>query len=197
MKNLIIFSLIILMAACATTKKSAVDQENQDIVITEEHGIDDDIKDKFTKAVEFMNDEEYEDAVVILEEVTHHTKKHSAPYVNLGIAYSALGNIEKAENNLLKALEINPDHPVTNNELGMIYRRKGQFEQARIAYEKVIKTYPLFLPARKNLGILCDLFMKDLICAIEQYEAYLKLVPEDKNVNIWLVDLKRRAGQSK
>lgn len=62
-------------------------------------------------------------------------------------------------------------------------------------YEKVIKVYPQFLPARKNLGILCDLFMADLECAISHYETFLKFQPNDKEVKIWLVDLKRRAGQ--
>ena len=42
---------------------------------------------------------------------------------------------------------------------------------------------------------MCDLFMNDLGCAIEQYEAYLNVRPGEKEVGIWLADLKKRAGQ--
>ena len=84
---------------------------------------------------------------------------------------------------------------MTNNELGLVYRKTGRFSLAKTTYEQVVNNYPQFLPARKNLGILCDLFMNDLDCAIKQYEAYLSLRPGEKEVSIWLADLKKRAGQ--
>ena len=76
-----------------------------------------------------------------------------------------------------------------------MYRKTGRFSEAKNIYENIIKNYPQFLPARKNLGILCDLFMNDLDCAIEQYDIYLKIRPNDKDIKIWLTDLKRRAGK--
>ena len=193
-KNIVILFLALTLAACGTTSKvTTIDTD--DIVISEEYGIDTYLADKFNQAVIYIKNKKFDEAIELLVDVTNQTDKHSAPYINLAIAYSETGNIKDAEKVLLKALTINPSHPVTNNELGLVYRKTGRFAQAKTIYEKVIKNYPQFLPARKNLGILCDLFMNDLGCAIEQYEAYLSMRPEEKEMTIWLADLKKRAGQ--
>ena len=36
------------------------------------------------------------------------------------------------------------DHPIANNELGMVYRTKGQFADARASYEKALARLPVF-----------------------------------------------------
>lgn len=193
--NLYLVLLALLLAACGATTKDAVIIDSDDIVISEEFGIDTDLREKFQQATKLISDKKFEEAIELLVVVTDKTNKHSAPYINLAIAYSETGKVQEAEKILLRAIKINPKHPVTNNELGLLYRKTGRFAQAKTAYEKVINAYPQFLPARKNLGILCDLFMADLECAISHYETFLKYQPEDKEVKIWLVDLKRRAGK--
>lgn len=183
-----------MMAACATNKTSVVINTDE-IVVSEEFGIDTELNDKFNQAVIHMNNKNYDAAIELLVEVTNKTIKHSAPYINLALAYSNLGKMQQAEKILLKAIKINPQHPVTNNELGLLYRKTGRFSDAKKTYEKVIRIYPQFLPARKNLGVLCDIFMKDLDCAITHYEAFLKIQPDNKKIKIWLVDLKRRVNK--
>lgn len=195
-KSILMLLLLVMLAACGTSSKLTKTKiTTDDIVISEEFGIDTDLSKKFNQAVKYIKDQKYDAAIELLVEVTGKTDKHSAPYINLAIAYSETGKIQDAENILLKAVKINPTHPVTNNELGMVYRKTGRFSEAKKKYESVIKNFPQFLPARKNLGILCDLFMNDLGCAIGQYEAYLTLRPNEKEIKIWLTDLKRRAGQ--
>ena len=192
-RHLILLSAVML-TACAASKNNIV-IDTDDIVISEEYGIDTELHEKFSQAVTLIKNKNYKPAIELLLEVTDKTQKHSAPYINLAIAYSELGNVEEAEKILLKARKINPQHPVTSNQLGLLYRKTGRFADAKKVYENVIKIYPQFLPARKNLGILCDLFMSDFNCAISHYEAFLQMRPDDKEVKIWLVDLKRRAGQ--
>ena len=193
-KHIFMLLLAFVLGACGTTSKVAT-FDTDDIVISEEFGIDTYLSEKFTQAVTHINNKKFDEAIELLVDVTSNTDKHSAPYINLAIAYSEIGKIQDAENTLVKALKINPSHPVTNNELGLVYRKTGRFDKAKTTYEQIINNYPQFLPARKNLGILCDLFMNDLGCAIEQYEAYLNVRPGEKEVGIWLADLKKRAGQ--
>jgi len=187
--------LVLLISACATSeKKGDTDGVVQDIEIKEEFGVDESVSEIFKQAVELLREKKYNEAITLLKQVVEASDKHSAPFVNLGIAYLKVGKIDESEENFKKALTINPDHPVTNNELAIAYRKSGRFDEARQRYQHVIAKYPLFLPARKNLGILCDLFLKDFQCAIEQYGAYLSLKPEDEKVKIWFTDVKRRAG---
>jgi tetratricopeptide (TPR) repeat protein len=87
-----------------------------------------------------------------------------------------------------------PQHPVASNEYGLLLRKAGRFAEARTIYEKTLATFPEYLPAHKNLGILCDLYLNDLACAMEQYEMYSVAMPGDEQVKIWIADLRRRLG---
>ena len=182
-----------LLMACATNENKQF-ASTDEIEIFEEYGVDSNVREDFKNAIALMREQKYEDAIKLLKRVTAETEKHSAPYINLGIAYSNVNNPEDAEKSLLKALQINPKHPVSNNELGILYRKMGRFNEAKVSYENALKPHPNFLPARKNLGVLCDLYLNDVTCALSNYETYLKSVPTDKDVKIWVAALKLKSG---
>ena len=162
------------------------------IEISENFGVAPEVRGEFNQAVMYLNQEKYSEAIKLLLAVAGKTSKFSAPYINLGIAYSRTDELEKAEENFKKALEINANHPVAQNELGLVLRKTGRYVEARQLYETLLTMYPDFLPARKNLGVLCDIYIQDLNCAMVQYEEYLKGIPEDEKVKIWVADVKSR-----
>ena len=43
--------------------------------------------------------------------------------------------------------------------------------------------------------MLCDLYLADLECALDNYEAYMATVPSDDEASMWIADLKLRMGQ--
>lgn len=137
---------------------------------------------------------DYKQAISVLTSVIDREQRLPAPFINMAIAQNKLGDTKSAESNLIKALQLDLSHPVANNELGLLYRKSGKFKAARIAYENAIKEYPAYLPVKRNLGVLCDLYMHDFECALEQFEDYLAYKPDDKTVAIWLADVKRRLG---
>ena len=117
------------------------------------------------------------------------------PQIDLGIAYGRTGDLDRAEASLQRALQLDPDHPIANNELGMVYRKKGRFADARARYEKALARYPSFHYAHRNLAILCDLYLQDVNCALQHYEAYRVAVPDDQEAVKWIADLHNRAGR--
>ncbi len=162
------------------------------IEVTENYGVDPEIRDEFDRAVVLLSEENYPEAIMLLKAVSGKTSKFSAPHINLGIAYAKTDEMKKAEESLKKALEINSRHPVAINELGLVYRKTGRYEEARKLYETVLSMYPDFMPAHKNLGVLCDIYTQDLDCAYEQYQQYLKIIPDDEKVKMWVADVKNR-----
>ncbi len=157
--------------------------------------VDSDVELDFKSALVLMQQEDYKRAVTILKTVIDREQRLPAPYVNIGIAYNKLGETKDAELNLINALKLDISHPVANNELGLLYRKAGKFNAARTAYKNAINEHPDYLPAKRNLGVLCDLYMHDFKCALEQFEDYLELKPDDKTAAIWVADVKRRLGQ--
>jgi tetratricopeptide (TPR) repeat protein len=157
--------------------------------------VDSDVELDFKNAISLMQENQNAQAIVVLKSVIEREKRLPAPYVNIAIAYNKIDDIKAAEENLIKALKLDIGHPVANNELGLLYRKSGKFNAARTAYQNAIKDHPDYLPAKRNLGVLCDLYLHDFDCALEQFEDYLELKPEDKTMIIWVADVKRRLGK--
>lgn len=154
--------------------------------------VDTDVDSDFKSAIALLQQEQYTQAIVVLKSVIEREQRLPAPYVNIAIAYNKLGETKDAETNLISALKLDIGHPVANNELGLLYREAGKFNAARIAYENAINEHPDYLPAKRNLGVLCDLYLHDFKCALDQFEDYLELKPDDKTAEIWVADVKRR-----
>jgi tetratricopeptide (TPR) repeat protein len=164
-------------------------------VIQEVPGSDSESANDFERAVVMMQAGDYASASTVLEKVIERTPGVTAPYINLAIACRHNGKPELAEQHLQKALQLIPAHPVASNEYGLLLRKAGRFAEARAIYEKTLSTFPDYSPAHKNLGILCDIYMKDLACALEHYESYSEAVPKDEQVKLWVADLRVRLGR--
>ncbi len=183
----------VMVVGCSSTGGRKSGDEDKDLVniyLEENRSIDSSVRKEFAQATLLLQQGEYEKAITLLLNVTKVTKQNSAPFINLAMAYSIGGNLTKAEESLKQALEINPHHPVANNEYGLLLRKSGRYSEARTVYGNLLQKYPDFVPARKNLGVLCELYLNDRKCALEQYESYLNKVPDDKEVKLWLTGLK-------
>jgi Flp pilus assembly protein TadD len=190
-----------LVAACATTSEpvrppvNVQIQEEVGFTITEEARIGGDVRADYEIAVSYLEQGRHDEGIAMLEQVAAAAPELSAPRIDLGIAQHRAGDLEDAEKNLALALESNPEQPVAHNELGIIYRKTGRFEEARKSYEAALAVYPGFHFARRNLAILCDLYLADLECALQNYEAYMKTVPSDEEASMWIADLRYRLDQ--
>lgn len=188
-EGLICFFVLLLSACSSHTVKEDVSEINKGIPFLQ---VDKSVEKDFDNAVSLMQSGNYEPAVAILKSVVEREKRLPAPYANLAIAYNGLDEKQLAEENFIKALKLDIGHAEANNGLGMIYRKAGKFKAAKTAYENAIDANPSYLPAKKNLGILCDLYLHDFDCAYEQFSAYSEARPNDKKMLIWMADVKRR-----
>jgi len=190
----------VLIAGCGAqgvSKKAAriEIQEQVGFVITEEARINSAVRADYEEAIRLLGQGNNSEGIALLAKAAEEAPQLSAPRIDLGIAYQQAGDLGAAEEQLQKALAINAEHPVVYNELGIVYRKSGRFAEARRSYEAALTIYPSFHFARRNLAILCDLYLADMECALEQYLAYVETAPEDEEVAMWLADIRNRMNQ--
>jgi len=206
--------VLLVLAGCATdgkVKPALVVQEpsvgkgfsverlengREGFIIMEVPQMDEVSRGDFERAVVIMNDQEYGQAIDLLEKVIEQSPGVTAPYINMAIACQHIGKLEQAEEHLKTALGLVPEHPAACNQYGLLYRQTGRFVEARAIYEKALSSFPNYYPVHRNLGILCDLYLNDLACALEHYEIYSEARPEDKQVKAWIADLHVRLGRN-
>lgn len=83
--------------------------------------------------------------------------------------------------------------PNVYNRLAVIKRLSGEFFEAEQLYIKALQVDPNCDVAHRNLAILYDLYMGDLVNAQNHYQAYQQLqIEPDRQVDGWLKDIDRR-----
>lgn len=174
---------------------SVARQQDGGFTLAEDARVGPDVRADFDSAVKLLEAKQYDQGIGLLLKATQKAPNLVAAHVDLGIAYERSGDLANAQTSLERALALDPRHVVAYNELGMVLRREGRFTDARADYEKALALAPDFHYARLNLAILCDLYLADSKCALENYLAYQRLVPGDRQAAAWISELRSRTGQ--
>lgn len=94
---------------------------------------------------------------------------------------------------LNQAISVNPLNYLAHNELALVLRQQGQFQNALNHYELALKSWPAFAEGYLNRGILYDLYMGKKSLALADYELYQALSNDDsRQLKGWIIDLQRQ-----
>ncbi len=191
----ILLCLIALLTGCAGSGGVRLSSGGDNAIsFYENRSVDLAVRKEFDAAVVLLRKQKYAEAIKLLQKVIRQSQNNSAPYINIALAYEMTDEMGLAEDNLKRALAINPYHPAAMNEYALLYRRTGRFAEAKKLYEGLLDKHPSFMPAHKNLGVLCELYLNDLHCALDQYEVYNRALPDDEEVKLWIVGVKQKLG---
>ena len=167
----VVFFLILLTCSCTTMQST-----NSPARITEPSV---DVITRHQQAVKLMQEEQWQAAVNILEDITTEQPALSGPWLNLGIAYTKRGNSNAAEAAFKQAIDVNAANIEAYNQLGILYRRTGRYEEARLIYETALEIDPDNTNLHWNLAILHDTDLPDPRKALLHYQRYQQITGSD------------------
>jgi len=97
--------------------------------------------------------------------------------------------LEQAELSISK----NKRNYYSHNLKAVILRTKGDFQASKSAYMDALNAYPGYPNSHLNLGVLADLYLRDLPLALSHYQNYMRLVKnQDEKVKNWIIEIQRR-----
>jgi len=189
---LLCFALIAGCGGTSGTKPAATDGSTE----VAERDVPERARTLYEQAVAVMASGDYLEAQLRFQEFLLQYPSFPGAHVNLAIIYASNGDDTGAENSITDALMIDPEHPAALNQLGMLLRRQGKFQDAEAAYTRAITADPEYALAYFNLGVLNELYLQRLDVALQHFEQYQALGNDDKQVEKWITDLKRRIEAS-
>jgi tetratricopeptide (TPR) repeat protein len=133
---------------------------------------------QYAQALQLMKAGRATDAELEFKELSVAYPEYAGPELNLGLLYLRDSHLPEAEAAFKTALQ----------------RKLGKFAQAEAAYEQAITAEPNYAAAHLNLGVLYDLYLGEPQKALDQFERYISIAGENKQVAGWVVELRKRVG---
>lgn len=155
--------------------------------------INPEIKKAYQDVANFNKSKKYTQAINLLNIIKSKYPQLSGPDYQKARIYFSQGKLDEALAAVDASLKNNPRNYYSLNLKGIILREQGKFDEAREIYLIAIEIYPPYPNSHLNLGVLADIYMRDLPLALIQYKEYMNLVgKEDKTVANWVIELERR-----
>ncbi len=116
--------------------------------------------------------------------------------LTLARAYHQSRRLQAALKYYRRTLQINPDQPVAQNEMGMVFWDLKSYFFADASFQKAYELDPLYIDALNNL-ISSSMLFKQYDQTITYLNRLLEINPEDGNVSQLLVAARRFQKQQK
>jgi cytochrome c-type biogenesis protein CcmH/NrfG len=123
---------------------------------------------------------EFASQIQTLKEIVKKDPKNLPAWVELGNLYFDSHRPEEAIEAYRQYLAIKPDNPDVRTDMGIMYRKLGQFDKALEEFRKAAQSDPKHVNSLYNIGIVLLHDKQDIKGAIQTWEEYLKVDPNSE-----------------
>jgi tetratricopeptide (TPR) repeat protein len=118
-----------------------------------------------------------------LKEIVQKDPKNLPAWVELGNLYFDSDQPKEAVEAYSKYLAVKPENPDVRTDMGIMYRRLGDFDRAIEEFRKAARSDPKHVNSRYNIGVVLLHDKQDIKGAIKAWEEYLKVDPGGERAN--------------
>jgi len=118
----------------------------------------------------------------------------SVAYTKRGVRHLWAGDDLAAEQDLLKALQLNPDNAEAHDDIGVVYARRQDYTRGIDHFTRTVTLDPTYLKGFHNLGMAYYLTGRDTL-ALFAVEQALALNPRERNTLLLKAQILQAMGQ--
>jgi len=118
--------------------------------------------------------------VQALKDIVKKDPKNLSAWVELGNLYFDSNQPQEAVHAYQQYLAIKPDNADVRTDMGIMYRKLGEFDKAIEEFRKAAKTDPKHINSRYNTGLVLLHDKQDIKGAIQAWEEYIKVDPNSE-----------------
>ena len=99
-----------------------------------------------------LHEQQYEDAITDFDKAIELKADHANAFANRSACWEALGEFQKAQNDIMHAITLDPVNHKLANMAGAFFARRGDTRNALICFRTASRMMPKDLPSRLNLA---------------------------------------------
>jgi len=115
-----------------------------------------------------------------LKDIVKKDPKNLPAWVELGNLYFDSDQPREAIEAYSQYLIIKPDNPDVRTDMGIMFRKLGEFDRALEEFRKAAQSDPKHINSRYNIGLVLLHDKQDIKGAINAWEEYLKVDPKSE-----------------
>jgi len=115
-----------------------------------------------------------------LKDLVQKDPKNLSAWVELGNLYFDTNQPQEAIDAYSKYLAVKPDNPDVRTDMGIMFRKLGDFDRALKEFRTAAQNDPKHVNSRYNIGIVLLHDKQDIKGAIKAWEDYLKVDPNSE-----------------
>jgi cytochrome c-type biogenesis protein CcmH/NrfG len=118
-----------------------------------------------------------------LKDIVQKDPKNLSAWAELGNIYFDTNQPHEAIDAYSKYLALKPDNADIRTDMGIMYRKLGDFDRALKEFRTAAQNDPKHVNSRYNIGIVLLHDKQDIKGAIKAWEDYLKVDPKSERAN--------------
>jgi cytochrome c-type biogenesis protein CcmH/NrfG len=115
-----------------------------------------------------------------LKEIAKKDPQNLSAWAELGNLYFDSDQPREAIDAYSQYLALKPDNPDVRTDMGIMYRKLGDFDRALEEFRKAAQSDPNHINSRYNIGLVLLHDKQDMKGAIKAWEEYLKVDPKSE-----------------
>ncbi|MFN4290241.1 MAG: tetratricopeptide repeat protein [Permianibacter sp.] len=155
------------------------------------------LQQRMDQAAELMLAGKKEQALAHYAAVQQAMPGHVSAWLNAALIKREQKDLPAALALIEQSLQYRPNDARALTLKGVVLREQGKMADAKASYLAAIAADEGYAPAHRNLAVLADLYLNEPQLALQHMERYAALVGDDKQVQGWVTELRRRAGSNK